>query len=203
MDDRGMLIVLSGPSGVGKGTVLKAFLKAHPQFRSSISATTRAPREGERNGVNYYFYSQEEFYQLVSEGGMLEYAIYNGNCYGTPKRFVEEALQRGEDVILEIEVKGAAQVRAACPDACFIFIIPPDFHQLAERLRGLGTEDAEAIVKRLAAAKDELLRASQYDYIIVNDRVEAAADRLYTVIEAARYASKNQKHLIDEVLKDA
>lgn len=203
MADKGMLIVLSGPSGVGKGTVLKAFLKAHPQFRSSISATTRAPREGEEHGVNYYFYTQEQFYQMVSDGGMLEYAVYNGNCYGTPRHFVEEALQRGEDVILEIEVKGAAQVKATCPDACFIFIIPPDFSQLAERLRGRGTEDADTIMKRLAAAKDELLRAAQYDYIIVNDRVEAAADRLYNVIEAARYSSKHQKYLIDEVLKDA
>lgn len=203
MNKKGLLIVLSGPSGVGKGTVLRAFLKEHPDLVCSISATTRTPREGEVDGVSYYFHTQEEFLELIAQGQMLEYAEYNHNFYGTPRRFVEEQLAAGRDVILEIEVKGAAQVQVNYPEACSVFVIPPDFQQLAERLKGRGTEDSKAIMERLTSAKDELLRASQYDYIIVNDRVETAAQTLYHVIEAARCSSKHQKLIMEEVLKDA
>ena len=174
--NRGQLIVVSGPSGVGKGTVLQQYLAGRQNVAYSVSATTRAPRPGEEDGVHYFFLSKEQFEQTAQSGGMLEYACYNGNYYGTPKAAVERERQQGNDVILEIEVQGALQVKKSCPDALLIFIAPPSFEQLAQRLRGRQTEDEQTVNNRLAIARGELAQAQQYDYIVVNDTVEQAVE---------------------------
>ena len=197
MNKKGQLIVVSGPSGVGKGTVLKEYLASRDQIAYSVSATTRSPRPGEEHGVHYFFLSREEFEQTVQSGGMLEYASYNNNYYGTPKKPVEEQRAKGNDVVLEIEVQGALQVKKACPDA--LFIAPPSFEELASRLTGRQTEDSKTVENRLNIAHKELLCAKEYDYIIVNDTVELAVQRLAQVISANRYSIKNMKEFLDEV----
>lgn len=199
MNKKGQLIVISGPSGVGKGTVLAEYLKGKENTAYSVSATTRQPRPGEKHGVHYFFLSREEFEQTAKEGGMLEYASYNGNYYGTPKAPVEQQRQEGKDVILEIEVQGALQVKKACPDALLIFIAPPNFAELANRLSGRQTEDSKTVENRLTIAKGELKCAKEYDYIVINDDVTAAAKRLDMIIGANRYHKDNMKEFLDEV----
>ena len=201
--NKGQLIVFSGPSGVGKGTVLKEFLKNKENVSLSISATTRAPREGEQNAVHYYFLSREEFEQKIQDGNMLEYAQYNQNYYGTPKDKVDEALENGKDIILEIEVQGALQIKEKCPNALLVFVMPPKWEELEKRLVGRGTEDEETIKNRLNIAKKELQQAVHYDYILVNDEVEAAAERLNDIINAGRCRTIEMKDFIDEVIKNA
>ncbi len=203
MMNKGQLIVFSGPSGVGKGTVLKAFLAERESVALSISATTRQPREGEENGVHYYFLTKEEFEQRINNGLMLEYAQYNGNYYGTPKDKVDEALAQGKDIVLEIEVQGALKVKEQCPNALLVFVMPPSWQVLRDRLTGRGTEDAETIEKRLNIAKQELAQAVHYDYILLNDTVEAAAARLETIIEAGRCRTIECNDFIKEVLEHA
>ncbi len=203
MMNKGQLIVFSGPSGVGKGTVLKAFLAEREHVALSISATTRQPREGEENGVHYYFLSREEFEQRIENNLMLEYAQYNGNYYGTPKDKVDEALAKGKDIVLEIEVQGALKVKEQCPNALLVFVMPPSWQELRDRLTGRGTEDAETIEKRLNIAKQEMAQALHYDYILVNDTIEAAAARLETIIEAGRCRIVESKDFIEEVLHNA
>lgn len=200
---KGRLIVLSGPSGVGKGTVLASYLKAHPEVKLSVSATTRAPRPGEEDGVHYHFLSRDAFAQKIEENGMLEWAAYNNNYYGTPRAQVEKALDAGSDVVLEIEVQGAFQVRAAWPDAILIFVMPPDFDTLQKRLADRGTEDAQTVQRRLREAVREISRADQYDYMVVNDTVDHAAHVLEAVIEGARHRVRENKAFIMEVCKDA
>ena len=176
MRNKGLLLVVSAPSGCGKGTILGEILKDEG-FYYSISATTRAPREGEQDGVNYHFITKEEFEQRIARGGMLEYAQYCGNYYGTPKKEVEQMREAGRDVILEIEVEGAMKVRSLCPDAVFLFIAPPSVEELRRRLNKRGTEAAEVIEERVAQASRELSYADRYDYIIVNGELEKAIDR--------------------------
>ena len=200
---RGMLVVLSGPSGVGKGTIVHRYLAQHPDVKLSVSGTTRPPREGEGQGIHYYFYTQEEFKAEIEADGMLEYAYYRDNYYGTPKRFVEEVLAEGGTIILEIEVEGAGQIREIYPDALFVFVVPPSFAVLGERLQKRATESGEAIAKRLAVAKEEMKRAGDYDYIIVNDQVERAADCLDAVIKAKGCTLPYQTKFIEEVLENA
>ena len=160
MSKKGQLIVVSGPSGVGKGTVLGAYLAGRENVAYSVSATTRAPRPGEQDGVHYFFLSREEFESTAQNGGMLEYASYNGNYYGTPKAPVEQKRAQGIDVILEIEVQGALQVKKACPDALMIFVAPPGFDELQSRLTGRHTEDEETVQKRLAFRRQSTGSAS-------------------------------------------
>lgn len=199
MNNKGNLIVFSGPSGVGKGTLLKKCLAELPNVQYSVSATTRAPREGEVNGREYHFMSQEEFLALVEQGGMLEYASYNGNYYGTPKAFCEELTSAGTDVVLEIEVQGALQIKKLYPRAQMIFIMPPSIEELENRLCGRNTETAEAVAGRLAIAREELGQAYQYDYIVVNDDLEQAAAALTAIIAAGHYSAKAMKEFLDEV----
>lgn len=203
MNKKGQLIVVSGPSGVGKGTVLKEYLNSRDGIAYSVSATTRQPRPGEENGIHYYFLSREEFERTAAEGGMLEYASYNGNYYGTPKAPVEQQRNQGNDVVLEIEVQGALQVKKSCPDALLIFVAPPSFEELKDRLTGRQTEDAKTVENRLNIARQELMCAGEYDYIIVNDTVEQAVRRLEQIISANRYNKNNMKEFLDEVNHNA
>ena len=185
LNHRGLLIVLSGPSGVGKGTVRKALFEMPEQeFVYSVSMTTRAPRPGEVDGVDYYFVSKEEFERQIAAGNLLEYAEFVGNYYGTPKDKVEEQLNKGKEVILEIEVNGAFQVREKCKDAVFIFLVPPTRRALYERLKSRGTECEERILARINKANKEFRLAHQYDYIVVNDEIYNAADRIMAIIRA-------------------
>lgn len=185
LDRQGLLIVISGPSGVGKGTVRKALFerKGH-DLDYSVSMTTRSPRAGEVNGVDYYFVTKEEFLSQIDRGNLLEYAEFVGNMYGTPKDKVEEKLKQGREVVLEIEVNGAMQVREKMPNAVFIFIAPPSFEALENRLIARGTERGEIIKERLEKAKKELKLASFYDYIVINDEVQNASDRIMAIIRA-------------------
>lgn len=203
MNKKGQLIVVSGPSGVGKGTVLKEYLNSRDGITYSVSATTRQPRPGEENGIHYYFLSREEFERTAAEGGMLEYASYNGNYYGTPKAPVEQQRNQGNDVVLEIEVQGALQVKKSCPDALLIFVAPPSFEELKNRLTGRQTEDTKTVENRLNIARQELMCAGEYDYIIVNDTVEQAVRRLGQIISANRYNKNNMKEFLDEVNHNA
>ncbi|MEG1620458.1 MAG: guanylate kinase [Oscillospiraceae bacterium] len=201
MKNNGLLIVISGPSGVGKGTVLAEYRKTHDNLHMSVSATTRNPRPGEIDGKDYYFISREKFDTMVAQGEMFEYAIYGDNCYGTPKKPVEEKIKQGIDVILEIEVQGAMQVRNASPEAVLIFIMPPSFEVLKNRLVGRNTETIEAVNKRLSAAQAEISSAGDYDFVILNDDVDRAVAKLSAVIEAARYSGERIRWLVDAVSK--
>ena len=201
MKNKGLLLVVSAPSGCGKGTILGEILK-DDSFYYAISATTRAPREGEQDGVNYHFITKEEFEQRIAQGGMLEYAQYCGNYYGTPKKEVEQMREAGRDVILEIEVEGAMKVRALCPDAVFLFIAPPSVEELRRRLNKRGTEAAEVIEERVSQAARELSYADRYDYIIVNGELEKAIQDFRTVVRAEKLRTKNGNK-IDEVLNHA
>lgn len=188
MSERGLLIVFSGPSGVGKGTVRQEiFSTPDHKFEYSVSMTTRAQRPGEVDGKDYFFGSREEFEELIRKGQMLEYAEYVGNYYGTPLTYVNETLDKGIDVFLEIEVQGALQVKKKVPDAVFIFLTPPDLNELQERLVGRGTDSEEVIAQRIERAREEIALMSEYDYAIVNDEVPLAAERVKRVIEAEHF----------------
>ena len=188
MSERGLLIVFSGPSGVGKGTVRQEiFSTPDHKFEYSVSMTTRAQRPGEVDGKDYFFRSREEFEELIRNGQMLEYAEYVGNYYGTPLTYVNETLDKGIDVFLEIEVQGALQVKKKVPDAVFIFLTPPDLNELQERLVGRGTDSEEVIAQRSERAREEIALMSEYDYAIVNDEVPLAAERVKRVIEAEHF----------------
>ncbi|BAP85566.1 guanylate kinase [Paucilactobacillus hokkaidonensis JCM 18461] len=187
MTKRGMLIVLSGPSGVGKGTVRKAiFDQNNNDFQYSISMTTRQPRPGEVDGVDYFFVSKEEFEERIQTGGMLEYAKYVDNYYGTPLKYVNETLDSGKDVFLEIEVNGAMQVRAKSPDGVFVFLTPPDLMELKQRLIHRGTDAMDVINKRVATAVGEIKMMQNYDYAVVNDEVNNAVEKIKTIIRSER-----------------
>ncbi|MFT8888544.1 MAG: guanylate kinase [Ethanoligenens sp.] len=188
--ERGLLLVVSGPSGSGKGTVLEALFKRRAGLFYSVSATTRAPRPGEVSGEQYYFLSKETFEQEITRGNMLEYARYCDNYYGSPRGPVEEKRAQGLDVILEIEVQGAMKVRHNCSDATLVFIMPPSIEELAKRLRGRGTESEEVVRKRLETSKAEVQTAGAYDYIVLNDEVGRAAHDVDCIITAEKLRSQ-------------
>lgn len=177
------LYVISGSSGVGKGTVLKGFLKENPSFMLSISCTTRSPREGEEDGVNYFFLSAKDFQDCVDNNKFLEWAEFAGNKYGTKKKYIMQSLEEEKDIILEIDTQGALQVKKVMPEAVLIFICPPSYETLESRLRGRCTEDEATIKKRLDNVKSELLRAEEFDYKIVNDNLDNAITQLTNVIK--------------------
>lgn len=202
LNDRGLLIVLSGPSGVGKGTVRKAlFNMPGHNLEYSISMTTRKQRPGEVNGKDYYFVSREEFEKRIEEGKFLEYAEFVGNYYGTPLDLVNEKLAQGKEVVLEIEVQGALQVRKKCPEAVFIFLAPPSKQALYDRLHSRGTESEEVIEQRVTKANKEFQLAYKYDYIVVNDTVENAADRIMAIIRAEHAKTERTIHRYIDLLK--
>ena len=184
-NEKGLLIVLSGPSGVGKGTVRKEiFDDPTTSYKYSISMTTRQMREGEVNGVDYFFKTKEEFEALIQEDQFIEYAEYVGNYYGTPVQYVKDTMAEGHDVFLEIEVEGAKQVRKKFPDALFIFLAPPSLDHLKERLIGRGTETDEKIQSRVNEARKEVEMMNLYDYVVVNDEVHLAKERIQSIVEA-------------------
>ena len=184
MNNRGLLIVFTGPSGSGKGTIVKELLSRYDDIVLSVSMTTRKPRPGEIDGFHYYFVTREEFEQAIAEDAFLEYAEYNGNYYGTPIAPIEKLLSDGKNVILEIEVQGAEKVMDKCPDIVSIFVDVPSMEELERRLRGRGTETDDVICGRLNAAKYELSRMFRYQYVVLNDEVSAACDRINTIIKA-------------------
>ena len=184
MTKRGLLIVLSGPSGVGKGTVRAAiFSKGEQKFVYSISATTRQPRTGETDGVDYFFKTREEFEQMIQNKQLLEYAEYVGNYYGTPLEYVENTLATGKDVFLETDVQGAIQVRELMPEGVFIFLTPPDLNELESRIVNRGTDSDEVIAKRMKTAREELELMKYYDYSVVNDTVDNAVQKIEAIIQ--------------------
>ncbi len=200
--NRGRLIVFSAPSGCGKGTMLAEITK-NEKFCCSVSATTRDPREGEIPNVSYYYITKEEFLKKVEENAFLEHAKYVDNFYGTYLSEVEPRLEKGINVILEIEVQGAMRVREARPDALLIFVLPPSIAELRRRLNKRGTEEQDVIEKRIAQAKEEIEYAPKYDYVIVNDALEDAVDDFFSIIRAEELKAAKSGELINEVKKDA
>lgn len=184
MTEKGLLIVLSGPSGVGKGTVRKAIFENNVDFEYSISMTSRKKREGEVDGVDYFFKTKEEFEQLIEQGELLEYAQYVDNYYGTPVKYVRETMEKGKDIFLEIEVKGAEQVKNKIPEALFIFLAPPSIFDLECRLKGRGTETEEVIQERIKNARKEIQMMYLYDYVVENDEIDLAVDRIKAIIKS-------------------
>ncbi|MBM7644304.1 guanylate kinase [Scopulibacillus daqui] len=182
--EKGLLVVLSGPSGVGKGTVCRALRSRGTDLQYSISVTTRAPREGEEEGVHYFFKSKEEFKKMIEDKKLLEWAEYVGNYYGTPIDYVKETLDKGQDVILEIEVQGAMQVKQNFPEGTFIFLAPPSLSELKKRIQSRGTESLDLIENRLKVAKEEIEMMKHYDYVVENDEVERACDRIEAIVTA-------------------
>lgn len=201
MMNDGLLVVLSGPSGAGKGTVLKSLLSGSPSVRLSVSATTRAPRPGETSGKDYFFYTREEFLKMREQGKLLESAEYCGNFYGTPAAPIQKWTEQGMDVVLEIEVKGGAQVRKKRPDSVGIFILPPSLRELEGRLRNRKTETEEAIQKRLNEARREILEAEQYDYVVINDQPEQAAEQIRRILEAEKCSTRRNAQMIERMLE--
>ena len=198
---KGGVFVVSGPSGSGKDTVLKGLFAENPDIVFSISSITRAMRPGEREGEKYNFISREHFEEMIKNDLLLEHNVFVGNYYGTPRIPVEKAVSEGRDIIIEVDVNGAAQIRKKLPEAVTVFIMPPSFEELKRRLVGRGTESEELIEKRLRSALDEIRRAEEYDYIIVNDDAAAASQSLMSVIKACRLKTERQKNIINEVLE--
>ena len=201
--NKGLLLVLSAPSGAGKGTIIKRLMDDDRSLKLSVSATTRSPRPGEVDGEDYFFISREEFDDLVKNGEMLEHAEYVGNCYGTPKGPVERWLEDGLDVILEIDVQGGAQVKKIMPECVSIFILPPSMRELENRLRGRSTEKDEVVNARLEAARQEVHRAEDYDYVVVNDTVDQAVEEIKTIIAAEKHRFIRVSSIVERVLIDA
>lgn len=200
MNNRGQLIILSGPSGVGKSSIVKEVMAQHPKLRFSVSATTREMRPGETDGVSYYFVTRERFMEMVEQDELLEHAEYVGNCYGTPAKPIDEALDLGYDILLDIEVQGAMQVKEKRPDAVSVFIMAPSFEELERRLTGRGDTAPEKIKKRLETARMEYTIAPKYDYLVVSEtgKVAEAADEILSIIKAAHCRIHNRIHYLKE-----
>ena len=205
MNHKGLLIVISGFSGAGKGTLMKKLIENYDQYALSISMTTRAPREGEVDGREYFFSTREQFEDKIKQGGFIEHAQYCGNYYGTPKDYVEEQLEAGKDVILEIEIQGAMKVKEQFPDAVLLFVMPPSIAVLHQRLVGRGTETEEVIIQRLQRANEEAVGIEEYDYIIINDDLDICVKELHELLDKTheelqkQYNPENYKELIENI----
>ena len=200
---KGVLTVVSGFSGAGKGTVMKRLIQKYDDYALSISVTTRKPREGERDGIEYFFKTKEEVETMIENDEFLEYARYVENYYGTPRFYVEEMLAKGKNVILEIEIQGAMQIKAKNPEAVLIFVTPPSFEELRNRLVGRGTETADVIESRLRRASEEAEGMPSYDYILVNDQVEDCVDRLHQIILSERAKAQRNEEFINTIRQEA
>ena len=199
MNRKGIIIVVSGFSGSGKGTLMNLLTSKYDNYALSVSATTRSPRPGEVNGREYFFVSTEEFEKLINENGLIEHAGYVDHYYGTPRKFVEDKLSQGIDVILEIEIQGALQIKEQYPDAVLLFVMPPSVAELEKRLRGRGTETEEVILQRLKRAKEESVGIEKYDYLVINDDLEKCTERLHSIIEAAHGAPSRNLDFIETI----
>ena len=199
LNQKGIIIVVSGFSGAGKGTVMKALTAKYDKYALSVSATTRNPRPGEVNGREYFFVSNEEFEKLIEENGLIEHAGYVDHYYGTPRKFVEDQLDAGKDVILEIEIQGALQIKEQYPDAVLLFIMPPSAVELKKRLTGRGTETEEVIAQRLKRAKEESVGIEKYDYIVVNDDLDECVEQVHDIISAAHMAPSRNLDFINTI----
>ncbi len=199
MKHKGILIVVSGFSGAGKGTLMKQMVRSYENYALSISMTTRDPRPGEAEGREYFFVSKEVFEDRISKDGLVEYASYCGNYYGTPREYVERQLERGKDVILEIEIQGALKVKNKFPTAVLMFVMPPSAAELKRRLEGRGTESQEVIDRRLKRACEEAEGIEQYDYIVINDELEECVKEMHSLIQAAHYAPLRNKEFIEKM----
>lgn len=195
----GLLIVMSGFSGAGKGTILKRLMQDYDNYVFSVSMTTRNPREGEVDGKDYFFVTREAFEKTIKEQGLVEYAEYCGNYYGTPKAYVDEQLKKGKNVILDIEVQGAMQIKEKFEDALMVFITPPSIEVLVNRLRARGTESEEVIMKRVLQAKTESTKMDKYEYLVVNDDLDTAVKTLHGIVEAAKYSTSRRKDFIADI----
>ena len=200
---KGVLTVVSGFSGAGKGTVMKRLIQKYDDYALSISVTTRNPREGERDGIEYFFKTIEEVESMIENDEFLEYARYVDNYYGTPRFYVEEMLAKGKNVILEIEIQGAMQIKAKNPEAVLVFVTPPSFEELRNRLVGRGTETADVIESRLRRASEEAEGMLSYDYILVNDQVEDCVDRLHQIILSERAKAQRNEEFINTIQQEA
>ena len=199
---KGLLLVVSGPSGAGKGTICKSILEQNDHIKLSVSATTRKPRTGEVHGVNYFFIDKEEFKKMIEQGEFLEYAQIYDNFYGTPKAAIMETLEKGQDVILEIEMQGARQVKEVYPEGIFVFVLPPSLKELKNRIVGRGTETAEEIEKRFSCAFEEIKQIDDYDYFIVNQDVEKSVKELESIISSEKNKVTRYKNNIIDKFKE-
>lgn len=202
MVKKGLLIVISGFSGAGKGTLVKALLRKYDNYALSVSMTTRAPRPGERDGVEYFFTDREHFEETIQQDGLIEYAPYCGNYYGTPRVYVEEQLAQGRNVILEIEIQGALKIKEKFPESLLIFVTPPNAGELKRRLEGRGTETPEIIRKRLVRAAEESEGVEAYDYIVVNDSLEECVEEVHRLVDAARRVPVRCQNFITEIREE-
>lgn len=202
MADRGILVVVSGFSGAGKGTLMKRLMEKYDNYALSVSATTREPRPGEEHGREYFFHTKKEFEELILEDALVEYAQYVDNYYGTPKAYVEKQLNMGKDVILEIEIQGALKVKKKLPNTLLLFVTPPSAEELKRRLVNRGTESLEVIESRLSRASEEAKGMSEYDYILINDVIEDCVDNMHKIIQSQHDAVKNRHEFIEEITEE-
>lgn len=198
----GLLIVMSGFSGAGKGTLMKRMLQDYDEFCFSVSMTTRAPREGEVDGKDYFFVTREIFEKEIANNGLVEYAEYCGNYYGTPKAYVEKQIKAGKCVILDIEVQGAMQIKKQFPDALMVFVTPPSIDVLLKRLRARGTESEEVIMKRINRAKEEALSIDKYEYVVVNDDLNQAVNDMHEMVMAARFSTFRNREFVKNIIDE-
>ena len=199
---KGVLLVVSGPSGAGKGTICQLLREQLPDLGYSISVTTRQPRVGEVDGVNYFFKTVPQVKEMIAKGELLEYAEVYGNYYGTPRKYIEDLLNTGHDVLLEIDIQGALQIKERFPEGVFVFIVPPSLDELSARIYKRGTDSEDVIKRRMASAAGELTYAQKYDYIIVNDIAQKAANKVLTIMEAERYRVDRTYFIVDRICKE-